>query len=77
VVSGLPHTYAIHRAVISAAIVRSNAQSARKALASTASGSYRRPKLVAVDRYDPDAVGVEPVRGNRGQTMNNGGFASG
>jgi hypothetical protein len=39
-----------------AEIIASNARSARKALASAASGSYRRPKLVPVDRYDPDAL---------------------
>jgi hypothetical protein len=36
-------------------IIASNARTARKALASAASGSYRRPRLVSVDQYDPDA----------------------
>jgi hypothetical protein len=37
-------------------IINSNARSARKALASAASGSYRRPKMVDPTRYDPDVI---------------------
>jgi hypothetical protein len=37
-------------------IIASNARSARKALASAASGSYKRPRLVNPSpKYDPDA----------------------
>ena len=52
-------------------IIASNARTARKALASEASGSYRRPGLVPVDRYDPDAQ-AELVDGQRGPTTREG-----
>jgi hypothetical protein len=53
-------------------IINSNARSARKALASAASGSYKRPYLVNPSpKYDPDAQ-AEPVGAQRGPTTRDG-----
>jgi hypothetical protein len=53
-------------------ILASNARTARKALASTASGSYKRPRLVNPSpKYDPDAQ-AELVGPQRGPTTRDG-----
>jgi hypothetical protein len=53
-------------------IIASNARTARKALASAASGSYKRPGLVNPSpKYDPDTQ-AELVDGQRGPTTRDG-----
>jgi hypothetical protein len=53
-------------------IIASNARTARKALASAASGSYKRPRLVNPSpKYDPDAQ-AELVGPQRGPTTRDG-----
>jgi hypothetical protein len=53
-------------------IINSNARSARKALASAASGSYKRPRLVNPSpKYDPDAQ-AELFGADRGPTTRDG-----
>jgi hypothetical protein len=53
-------------------IIASNARTARKALASAASGSYKRPRLVNPSpKYDPDAQ-AELVGAQRGPTARDG-----
>jgi hypothetical protein len=65
------------RAHQSAEIVSANGRSAKRALQSAASGSYRRPQLVPVDKYDPDSSGVEALDADRGPTTRGDGPASG
>jgi len=53
-------------------IIASNARSARKALGSAASGSYKRPRLVSPSpKYDPDAQ-AELVGADRRPTTRDG-----
>jgi hypothetical protein len=52
-------------------IIASNARSARRAISRASQGSYRRPKLVPVDRYDPDAQ-AELVGDQHGPTTRDG-----